>query len=115
MAEFNLDPWKTLAYLPRHAWRRPMVRRAGRIELRVAGSALESRAPLEPCFCGPPSSRQARRPAEALGSLPRGKRTAHKDVQPHRPIAPGNAESVAPLGPVIFGGFFYAPAIQTSP
>ena len=36
--------------------------------------------------------------------------TAHKDVCRTVQSLPKSAESAAPLGPVVFGGFFYARA-----
>jgi hypothetical protein len=52
--------------------------------------------------------------AESLSASRTAYGTARKDVLPHRPIAPGNAPSAAPLGLAIFGGFFCALWIRKS-
>src|SRR6478609_10906006 len=105
LRKINLDPLRTLAYVPRHAWPQLVFGRAGSTNRDcLAGSASGAHASTAG-LCGPPGD-DAGMEAGGLPVATVARGTAHKEVCRTVQSLPKSAASAAPLGPVVFGGFF---------
>src|SRR5262245_50706322 len=106
-AKISLDPRKPLAYVPATLDRTPRAvepvekqRPASRACIRGVAPSQRRRS------AGRQAPGQARKPALDACQPPVASGTAHKDVRRTVQSLPNNAQSAAPLGPGVFGGFF---------